>query len=310
MVAFCAPVCSVVTIAFALTPSALARSNGPIAFVAGSMGHGQIYTVQPSNKHVRKLTHTGDNRFPVVSPNGKVIVFIRVHGSSATIYSMSSTGQHLRPLTTISSEFEGEHLSFSPNGRQIAFTNVGSTTTGGVTIMRADGTHVHRITEHGFNYPTYSPNGKQILYWTSANNDLEQGVFTMSLTGAHQKPIILNPSYYFTDFSVAPSGRLVFDAFQFGGLSGTCGSGPRAFSLLDQELGTATATGSRFSLLTSAADCDNTEPAFSPNGRQIAFLSDRNSAQPGVYNLFTMTASGANVAQLTHFSAGVSAPAW
>lgn len=52
---------------------------------------------------------------------------------------------------------------------------------------------------------------------------------------------------------------------------------------------------------------DNQDPAWSPDGLRIAFVSDRAG---GTYNVWTMNADGSNQAQLTFESGDAEAPAW
>src|SRR4029077_17428179 len=54
--------------------------------------------------------------------------------------------------------------------------------------------------------------------------------------------------------------------------------------------------------LTKDSDVDNTEPAFSPDGSQIAFRSQRDGG-----GIFIMGATGESVRRLTNFGAN---PAW
>jgi Tol biopolymer transport system component/predicted Ser/Thr protein kinase len=55
---------------------------------------------------------------------------------------------------------------------------------------------------------------------------------------------------------------------------------------------------------------DDWSPAWSPDGRWIAFTSNRNSTVRGVYNIYTMRADGSNVVQLTHNQAWDEYASW
>jgi serine/threonine protein kinase len=55
---------------------------------------------------------------------------------------------------------------------------------------------------------------------------------------------------------------------------------------------------------------DDWSPAWSPDGKRIAFTSTRGSQVPGVHNIYIMDANGSNVWQLTHNQAWDEYAAW
>ena len=57
--------------------------------------------------------------------------------------------------------------AFSPDGSRIAFRS--ERDGGGVFLMDADGGNLRRLTNEGFN-PAWSPDGREIVYATSAAN--------------------------------------------------------------------------------------------------------------------------------------------
>ena len=65
------------------------------------------------------------------------------------------------------------------------------------------------------------------------------------------------------------------------------------------------ADGSGVARLTDSEATD-ADPAWSPDGRRIAFASDRD----GGSNIYVMNADGSGVARLTDSSAGDYGPAW
>jgi len=89
-----------------------------IAFVRG----GDLYSVRPDGSGQRQLTSGPElDSVPVVSPNGKYVVFERraAEGEPADLYTVGATGGGLRPLTAGGND--DREASFSPDGKVIAF---------------------------------------------------------------------------------------------------------------------------------------------------------------------------------------------
>lgn len=55
---------------------------------------------------------------------------------------------------------------------------------------------------------------------------------------------------------------------------------------------------------------DDWSPAWSPDGRSIAFTSTRDAQAPGVHNIYVMNADGSNLVRLTYNQAWDEYPAW
>jgi Tol biopolymer transport system component len=139
----------------------------------------QVWVMNASGSHQRRLTRLGRTTrvwFPTYSPDGKTIVFVAqlfVSQSSpkgrCRILAMNADGSHLRRLAYTTgagyfSDFPTLGISFSPDGKTIAY---GAYTNKGVSflrVMNSDGSDQRLLPRsYGFTFPCYSPDGRQIL---------------------------------------------------------------------------------------------------------------------------------------------------
>ncbi len=169
--------------------------------------------------------------------------------------------------------------SFGPTGKRIVFLNYVKTGhIGGrrpdVFVMRADGSHVKRLTHSpGREYaPAFSADGKQIAY------------------SLHGKTYVIA--------SNGKGGRVELTAeLPDGGVGATFSSdgskvAVTSFSDDDSDIVVMNADGSDPVNVTAASDDNEYQADFSPDGSRIAFISTRLDSYG---DLFTMAADGTDV---------------
>ena len=122
----------------------------------GPQGEG-LRIVNLENGSVSTLTTDYDN-FPVWSPRGDLIAFVRRYIDDYEIYSIKPDGTALRRLTA--SKGNDGHIAFSSDGRRIAFSSSrmgfkdeaiytdNSQPYGELFVMRVDGTDVVQLTDN------------------------------------------------------------------------------------------------------------------------------------------------------------------
>lgn len=146
----------------------------------------QVATMSPRGRKVRVLTSgPGIHEIPSWSPNGRRLVFDfspdlpEDPGFETRLWTMRADGSHERPLPMSKKGFDVEPR-YSPNGRRIAFGRLRFTDEGeqeqAVFVVKTHGSHrVRRITPWKLNaeHPTWSPDGRWILYNSSPNGDVE-----------------------------------------------------------------------------------------------------------------------------------------
>jgi Tol biopolymer transport system component len=146
----------------ALDPS-FARDGRHIAFTRLSSG---LFLINIDGSGLRRLTRNGSDRFPVYSPSGRVIAFIRAaKGSGYHVWVMNANGRHQHRLRSAPKLSSAIRAAWMPDGRSLVIA------TGGAfyTISAATGKVQKQLT------PTYdasldplgwslSPNGNTIAY--------------------------------------------------------------------------------------------------------------------------------------------------
>jgi len=105
---------------------------------------------------IAHLTSEWDN-FPIWSPKGDRIAFIRRTGTDFQIFTIRPDGKELRQLTD--TRGTDAHLAWSPGGEQLLFTSsrmgfkdealytIGPQPYGEIFVMNADGTHIEQLTD-------------------------------------------------------------------------------------------------------------------------------------------------------------------
>lgn len=221
------------------------------------------------------------------------------------IFAIGMNGQGLHRMT-MTPGYDAE-ATVSPDGRTIVFTSMKD---GDLDLyaMDLDGTHVRRLTtEIGYDGGAFfSPDSKRIVYrafhpqnpaeldaYTAllAQNLVEPGqleIFVMNADGSDKRQVTSNGSSNFAPYFHPDGKRIVFSSNLppslplplEGGGKGGGEKGPPTFHLyLIHDDGTGleqvTATG-RF----------NSFPMFSPDGKRVVWVSDRNTVEKGEFNLF------------------------
>jgi Tol biopolymer transport system component len=94
-----------------------------------------------------------------VSPDGQALAFARTDGALTRVFIAPFDGGPAKPLTTNASTLP----RWSPDGHWIAFSGNRSQSTGGISVVRPDGTELRRLSETG-SWPVWWPDGKRISY--------------------------------------------------------------------------------------------------------------------------------------------------
>jgi Tol biopolymer transport system component len=151
------------------------------------------------------LLRTGDERYPSYSPDGTQIAFrgdldLAEPSGDEEIYVMDADGTNVRQLTS-NADFDSAP-SWSNDGKEILFERApGGTFRPGIEaqekdvyVMRADGTHVRRLTDSpGLDEGAeFSPDGTKIVF--SSARDGQQEIYVMDADGTNPRRLTDNPA--------------------------------------------------------------------------------------------------------------------
>jgi Tol biopolymer transport system component len=232
-------------------------------------------TTPPAASFVRLTDLEGSETFPSLSPDGKFLLFVKSINGNADIYLQRVGGGNPVNLTR-DSPADDTQPAFSPDGQQIAFRS--EREGGGLFVMGATGESARRLSDLGFN-PAWSPDGREIAFATEGvagplARKLDSQLWVVSVATGEKR--LVGP-----DDAVQPSWSPRHRRIAYWGLP--AGSARRI-------LWTVPAAGGK-AVQALADDHINWNPAWSPDGRHLYFVSDR-SGSMNVWRLPIDEASG------------------
>jgi TolB protein len=266
--------------------------NGRIAYDhVGGGNRLQIYTITATGAHRRQLT--ASKRYssyePAYSPRGKRIVFVRACKQD-DLWTMNANGSGKRRLTSTAGEDETSP-SWSPDGSEIAFEVQKPVAALGIWIVGSDGHGARRLTNGVDSHPTWSPDGSEIAFARAG------AIYSVPAAGGTPTQLTFPGSDAdgepFVDLEPAwsPVGSVILFASS---------RGDPTESADQLDLWAMNADGSDLRHVTNTPSRDERNPAWSPNGRQIAYSGEGSFHGASSSQIYVSNANGANRRILTH----------
>jgi TolB protein len=267
-------------------PTPAQVSNGRIAYDQDTEG---IWSINSDGSDPVNITE-GSNAAaytPAWSPDGTRIAFIRETNSYPTIYVAHADGSDPVPIEGLA--LSNHDRAWAPNGAAIAYTDRGD-----LFVMRADGSHVRRVTPTDRTkldfHPTWSPDGTRIAF---ARSTFSKPLGTDPFVG--QEPsgsgifvVRADGSELIRLTELVPGGDGGLDEWP-----DWSPDGRRIVFQRDFEIYVMNAHGSVLRKLTGG---HSGQPSWSPDGTKVVF--QREAPGKGLNELHVMDADGSNVTLL------------
>jgi len=158
-----------------------------VLFSMAVSGNTDLYRVAAAGGEPQRLTNApGIDTGGSYSPDGSRIVFESDRGGTQQLYVMDASGGNQRRIS-----FGGGRYAtpvWSPRGDQIAFTRIG----GGfrIGVMSPSGGAEKLLTESwGDEGPTWSPNGRVLMFFRAAQGSGRPDLWSVDLTGVNARKI-------------------------------------------------------------------------------------------------------------------------
>jgi Tol biopolymer transport system component len=242
------------------------------------------------------------NVAPALSPDGSQVMFFSERSRFAIEMYLASaiTGHVERQITKTVVDPHFSSLGFisssgawSPDGKLFVF---GAVSSGRPVLSILDVQHKRIKREQRFKQlgeiysPSWSPDGKRIVFSATADGITDLWIFDLTsgklarLT--HDPEADLQPAW-------SPDGSSI--AFVTDRFAAHPGAEDYRLALINPETGAITP-------VRGFEGAKHIEPAWSPDGRNLYFVSDRH----GISDIYRLTLASGEMRQITHLSTGVS----
>ncbi|WP_197061433.1 PD40 domain-containing protein [Halobacillus sp. BBL2006] len=263
------------------------------------------------------IQHTGLGRSPVLSPDGKELLFPYDKNGESALYTAPASGGKAELLLEPKTMDSYVHPAYSPDGTKLLY----------IKEYKVEGKPYNQLMmydmlkkksqplqdiDHYISEAVFGPDGKQV-YYTEAksyqNNTNGDGMFAkdfdiyqMNLDTYETKQLTKRKLFSLSGLQMTSEGKyLLFSLY----------NGENLVQRMNLETKKVETITPEPEYKSAAQDGPNIgSPALSPDGTRIAFsdVASKNDRGTYQYEVFTMKVSGENVQQVTKFKEHVTEP--
>ena len=315
---------------------AFSPDGNQVAFVIEGDKNPGIYTTLVGGEKPLQLTSTAADSSPTWSPDGRQIAFTRYDGKSLSIYVIPSLGGTERKLYTFahSSGIANEWVKWSPNGNVLAFSEENRIDLFSIADSTARPLTSPPNQNHDFG-AAFSPDGTRVAFVRGSVAGSAEDLFVAPASGGEATRLTFDNRWIGGPPAWRNDHEIVFSSSRRGLISlwqiSTSGATPQP--LAGAAMASAPSISSKGDLayvqqisndniwqvrLTDenrqqgspasviSAKGRNFRPDFSPDGKKIAFESDRS----GYWEIWSCDSDGSNCAQVTSLRSETGAARW